>query len=76
MTKPPGLFDIEELEKLDEQQLKILRRAIENEVRRNPKIREILRKISPALSSMVSQGGPPGAQAPDRPEAPEPSASE
>jgi hypothetical protein len=63
MTKPPGLFDIEELEKLDEKQLKILRRAIENEIRKNPKIREILRaKIRPLFHRWMSQGGPQGAQ--------------
>jgi hypothetical protein len=63
MTKPPGLFDIEELEKLNEKQLKILRRAIENEIRRNPKIREILRaKFRPLYHRWMSQGGPPGAQ--------------
>jgi hypothetical protein len=63
MTKPPGLFDIEELEKLDGKQLKILRRAIENEVRTNPEIREILRaKLRPMYHRWMSQGGPPGAQ--------------
>jgi hypothetical protein len=63
MTKPPWLFDMEELEKLDEKQLKILRRAIKNEVLTNPEIREILRrKLRPMYHRWSSQGSPPGAQ--------------
>jgi hypothetical protein len=44
MGKLSQLFDVEELAKLDEKQLVILRDLIEREIRTNPKVLEALKE--------------------------------
>jgi hypothetical protein len=53
------LFTIEELDALDEKQLKILRDAVLSEVHCSPEIREILKaKVRPVYDQLRRQGRP------------------
>jgi L-serine deaminase len=62
-------FSIEDLEKLDENQLAFLRRAIEREVRTNPEIHRILRERFQTMYERMT--GPAATQArPRRPRTP------
>ena len=59
MGKPLQCFKIEELEDLDESQLRFLRKAIEREFRTNPEILRIIReKFDPLRARMAAQRRP------------------
>jgi CRISPR/Cas system CSM-associated protein Csm2 small subunit len=56
MGKPLQCFAIEELEELDESQLRLLRKAIEREIRTNADIQKIIRdKFAPMRVRMAAQ---------------------
>jgi hypothetical protein len=56
MGKPLQCFTIEELEELDESQLRFLRKAIERELRNNADIHKIIRdKFAPMRLRMAAQ---------------------
>jgi hypothetical protein len=56
MGKPLQCFTIEELEELDESQLRLLRKAIEREIRTSADIQKIIRdKFAPMRVRMAAQ---------------------
>ena len=61
MTRLHQLFSIDELEKLDQKQLEILRDMLVHEMRSNSQIHDILKgQLRPAYTQMTSQGSQAG----------------